>query len=102
MRSITNTRPSLLSQRADMLDTFILQNCASQASMKAWQSSIIHFADSNWNDGVQDIHFCCFFNPATQMVQFGSICNDGTELTLLAQDEWVINQQWNFYRQGLA
>ena len=106
LRKVSHIRPSMLSQRANMLDSYILQLCAelkkTDLHMKAWVGSIVHFADSNWNDGVKDIHFCLFLNPTTEIMQFGSICDDGTGLTLLPQNDWVTNQQWNFYRLGVG
>ena len=106
LRKVTQIRPSMLSQRAEMLDSYILQLCIdlqeAVPQMKAWVSSIVHFADSNWNDGVKDIHFCLFLSPATETMQFGSICDDGTGLKILPQGNWITNQQWNFYRLGVS
>ncbi len=68
-------------------------------------TSAIQAFDTNWydmdnNQGMlteaRDIHFCFFFDPVSEDILFGTVDEDGTELRLIDQDEWVNGQQWEF------
>jgi hypothetical protein len=61
---------------------------------------IIHFADTNWNDGDHSIHFC--FVPYGNTVLLGTVFDDGTNLQVVDQDEWVNRQEWQVYKTSLT
>lgn len=63
---------------------------------------LIHFADTNWNNGVNDIHFCAFFNPGNQTFSIGTVNDDDTGLRFTDPYDWVIGQQWRFFEARVS
>lgn len=59
--------------------------------------SAVHFADTNWRQGAQDIHFCFLTNPGSGKLELWEIYADGSHLTALDQDYWLRNQKWEFF-----
>ncbi|MFQ5729279.1 MAG: hypothetical protein ACE5GN_02845, partial [Waddliaceae bacterium] len=50
------------SQLPFQLDTYLYQ-CLPKREKIRLESSAVHFADTNWSDGIYDIHFCFTINP---------------------------------------
>lgn len=59
------------------------------------EKSAIRFANTNWVEDGKDIYFCAFFNPRTELIGFGSIFEDKTNLTPMDESSWVNQQQWD-------
>lgn len=57
--------------------------------------SAIRFAFTNWNQGTKDIYFCAYFNPRTELIAFGSIFEDKTNLQPMDEIQWVNHQIWD-------
>lgn len=57
--------------------------------------SAIRFAFTNWNEGTKNIYFCAYFNPRTELVGFGNILEDKTNLQPMDETEWVNHQTWD-------
>lgn len=77
----------------------VLEHAVRTKSVEALKPFIVHFADTNWNDGDHNIHFCFF--PHEGRVYFGTVYDDGTNLQMMDQDEWVNNQQWSILTRSL-
>ncbi len=75
------------------LDGMLLQALPRQ-QLGAIQQESVRFAKTNWDSGVKNLFFCCFFNPRTELVDFGTIAEDKTGLQPMDQWEWIDNQQW--------
>jgi hypothetical protein len=59
--------------------------------------SAVHFADSNWNDGVQDLHFCFVLNPGSKQLEFWQVQADREELWAMDQERWMLDRRWEFF-----
>jgi hypothetical protein len=68
-------------------------------------TSAVQAFDTNWYDSEnsqgmwmvpKDIHFCFFFDPVTEDILFGIVDEDGTDLRLIDQNQWVNGQEWDF------
>lgn len=66
------------------------------ALKKKLEDSIIHFADTNWSKGVQDVHFCFVTNPGNGKIELWETEANGTHLEALDQSYWIHHQQWEF------
>lgn len=64
---------------------------------KRMQETAIHFADTNWSNGVQDIHFCFVFNPGSSAIELWEVDADGNHLRALDQKEWLDGKKWQFF-----
>ena len=58
-------------------------------------STAIKFAFTNWNQGTENIYFCAYFNPRTELIGFGSIFENKTNLQPMDETAWVNHQTWN-------
>lgn len=68
-----------------------------ETQKKLIESSAVHFADTNWNEGIHDIHFCFAVNPGTGQLAIWESYDDGSHMVLLDQKFWLMNQTWEFY-----
>jgi hypothetical protein len=83
----------------EYLDTFIVQQGLSQDQRQ--KIPYIHIADTNWNDGDKDIHFCVYYNPCSQSIQFGMTYDDDSALMPTSVSDWVTGQEWRLFRVGV-
>lgn len=63
---------------------------------KILEESAVHFADTNWCEGIQDLHLCFAVNPGTGKLELWEVQSNGTHLTALDQNYWLYNQKWEF------
>lgn len=77
------------------IDTLICKSLEISLKKKL-QNSAVHFADTNWAFGVQDIHFCFVVNPGTSNIELWEVCANGDHLAALDQNYWLVNQKWEF------
>lgn len=77
------------------LDTLIYESI-DPLLQKKLENSAIHFADTNWNHGVQDIHFCFMINPGNGQMELWEVDANGTHLKAMKQSYWLIDQKWQF------
>ncbi|MGC2594862.1 MAG: hypothetical protein WA347_01100 [Rhabdochlamydiaceae bacterium] len=73
------------------LDRMFLQSLP-RGQLQTIQSGAVRFAKVNLDSGDESVYYCCFFNPRTEKVDFGTI--DHTELQPMDQRQWVDYQQW--------
>lgn len=64
---------------------------------KKMANSAVHFADTNWSNGMQDIHFCFVFNPGSFAIELWEVQADGSHLRALDQKEWLEEKKWQFF-----
>lgn len=81
-------------QLAVALDGALIQSLPAD-QQTILQRSAVRFALTNWNEGIEDIYFCAFFNPRTQSISFGNMLEDKTQLTPMDETAWVNQQQWD-------
>ena len=99
IQTCMNPRSSTLTEMAQYIDTYIVQDGLSIDMKK--KLPIIHIADTNWNDGEKEIHFCVYYNPGDQTIQFGMITDDDTDMMVAAVNDWVTNQEWRLFRTAV-
>lgn len=63
---------------------------------RALEDSAVHFADTNWCSGSQDLHFCFAINPGTGQLELWEVHANGSHLMALDQNYWLFNQKWEF------
>ena len=61
---------------------------------KTLRNNIIHFADTNWNDGIHDVHFCWIFNVGSGLIEMWKRNDNGGSISSLDQKDWIINKTW--------
>ena len=78
------------------LDTLILNNLPEKIQ-KEITDNTVHIADTNWNCGLQDLHFCILFNPGTEQIELWRCCDTNYDFVALSQKEWVEGDWELFY-----
>lgn len=89
------SKPSLAKKFVRQIDTMLCRSLEPSCRKKL-QDSAIHFADTNWYHGVQDIHFCFAVNPGTRELELWEVYANGSHLMALDQNYWLFNQKWEF------
>jgi hypothetical protein len=87
--------PSALDKLARQIDTALCQSLEPSLKKKL-EDSAVHFADTNWCSGIQDIHFCFAVNPGTGELELWEAYANGSHLMALDQQYWLFNQKWEF------
>jgi len=59
------------------------------------QSTAVHFADTNWNEGVNDINLCIAVHPCTGELSILEI-QDDNQLIRPIKDYTLLNGEWNY------
>jgi hypothetical protein len=77
------------------IDTMLCQSLEPSLKKKL-EDSAVHFADTNWCSGIQDIHFCFAINPGTGELELWEAYANGEHLIALDQNYWLFNQKWEF------
>ena len=77
-----------------IFDSVLIQNLPSN-DQALLNRSAVRFAFTNWNEGLEDIYFCAYFNPRTQLIGFGTILENKTGLSPMDETAWVNHQQWS-------
>jgi hypothetical protein len=86
-----------LKKIAEGLDYFIFKYVISDDEQHKLLESSVHFADTNWDAGLHDIHFCFMFNPGSGELEMWEIYEDNTGAYPLSQDDWIAKQPWMVY-----
>ncbi|MEM1282521.1 MAG: hypothetical protein AAGG81_03105 [Chlamydiota bacterium] len=79
-------------ERVQKLDQEILSTLP-QEFKNSLSKVAIHFADTNWSNGFNDVHLCVTFNPCTGEVEVMQIQDNGEEIQP-AKQHWLLNQDW--------
>lgn len=87
--------PSQIKKWTTELDQ-LLFNTLDPSRKSLLEQSAISFADTNWCEELQDLHFCFVVNPGTGELELWQRHADGTHLAPLDQDYWLNNQRWEF------
>lgn len=77
------------------LDTALCQSLETNLK-QVLEDSAVHFADTNWCDGSQDLHFCFAVNPGNGELELWEARANGSHLVALDQNYWLFNQKWEF------
>jgi hypothetical protein len=86
---------ALINKLTREIDTTLCQSLAPHLK-KMLEDSAVHFADTNWCNGIQDLHFCFAVNPGTGELELWEACANGSHLMALDQNYWLFNQKWEF------
>lgn len=87
----------LMQFRKRKLDTYVYRSLPKNTK-KELENSAVHFADTNWYEDIHDLHFCFVVNPGNNRLEIWEAYDNGTHLVALDQDDWLHNQEWEFYR----
>ncbi len=80
--------------RVQLLDTEICSTLP-PAIAKIISGSAIHFADTNWNEGLHDIHLCVTLNPCSGKLAIMQTHDNGNVVKPVKQ-YWLLNHNWDF------
>lgn len=83
-------------ERKRLFDTYLCQNLP-DTLQGAFRKSAVHFADTNWSEGVHDIHYCFAVNPGTGKLEIWEAFDNGTHFQALDQNYWMLNRTWELY-----
>ncbi len=86
---------SLSGKITRQIDTILCQSLPPKLKKKL-EDSAVHFADTNWYHGIQDLHFCFAVNPGNGELEMWEAYANGTHLRALDQHYWLFNQKWEF------
>ena len=67
------------------------------ALKKKLKSMIVHFADTNWSNNTQNLHFCFMVNPGTKRFEMWECTEDGNQLFAINQKHWLIDKEWEIF-----
>ncbi|CDR33873.1 hypothetical protein [Criblamydia sequanensis] len=73
-----------------------LCSCLSETTLFSMQRNAIHFADTNWKNGLHDIHFCIAPHPGTGTLRLFEIQDDNQKITPI-HDFFIFEKPWEFY-----
>jgi len=73
-----------------------LFNTLPEGDKQVLQTSIIHFADTNWQREEHDVHFCIGVHPGTGELAILETTDNGSSIHPVKQ-YWLINQKWEIY-----
>lgn len=62
--------------------------------LNEWKKTVVHIADANWQEGVQDVHLGLALNPGSGEVELMSVLEDGTPLEIYDQKELFNDTPW--------
>ncbi len=68
-----------------------------EESKKKLEDSAVHFADTNWYDGVNDVHFCFVVNPGNGKMEIWEAADNGKNLYPADQAAWLNEHKWEFF-----
>ena len=75
----------LPSELSAHLDTRLYQSLPDELKTQL-ERSALHFADSNWSDGIYDIHFCFAINPGNGELELWGSRGNGKHMFALDQN----------------
>lgn len=62
-----------------------------------WMESVVHFADTNWQMGVEDVHWGIGINPGNGELELFSVLEGGEVHQFLDQNEYVNGRTWELF-----
>lgn len=71
------------------IDNIIHEKIIPPQLRKQLVNSAIHFADSNWEEGVYDVHFCYMVNAGNRELEYVVMNEDGSNIIIVDQDKWL-------------
>ncbi|MEC7840450.1 MAG: hypothetical protein VX777_10470 [Chlamydiota bacterium] len=82
----------------ETVEEFDIKFCAflPDSIKKGLAEKAVHFADTNWFRGVNDIHFCFLVSPCTGKLSIMEIQDDGMEIKPV-KEYWLLNQTWKVF-----
>lgn len=75
------------------VDEIILKSW-SPLKLNEWKKTVVHIADANWQEGVQDVHLALAVNPGSGELELMSILEDGSPLEIYDQKELFNDTPW--------
>lgn len=93
----SHSQPStvIIDKLTRQIDTALSQSLEPHLK-KILEDSAVHFADTNWCEGIQDLHLCFAVNPGTGELELWEAQANGSHLMALDQNYWLFNQKWEF------
>lgn len=79
---------------AGELDAFLMTEALPENILKILRDSRVHFADSNWERGMHETHFCFLENPGTGSFELWEVLENGKGLFPLKQNRWIQGKKW--------
>ncbi len=96
--ALSDSLPSskkIFSKRERLIDTEIYHLLPTE-KQNILENSAVHFADTNWYEGIHDVHFCFVVNPGTGKLEIWEVSDDGKQLDA-ADQSWLSDHEWEIY-----
>lgn len=82
-------------ENAFLIDS-VFCSCLPETTLFYMQRQAIHFADTNWKNGLNDIHFCIAPHPGTATLRLFEIQDDNEKIAPI-HDFFIFEKPWEFY-----
>jgi hypothetical protein len=86
---------NLSSKNLQLLDSYLYQSLP-DANRKILNETAVHIGDTNWSDGLQDLHFCFVVNPGSGKLEIWAVHDDLSGMQSLDQSLWL--QEWEIFK----
>jgi hypothetical protein len=93
-RNFVVQKSDLSGKHLQLFDSYLYQQLPEEFQ-KVLSESAIHFADTNWSDGLNDLHFCFMANPGTGNLEIWAAHDDKSGMQALDQSLWL--QDWELF-----
>lgn len=80
----------------DQVDMLLLDNLPEKIKLRVKESAL-HFADTNWSDGIHDIHLCFLVNPGTGDLEIWAAYDDNQKFFPISKNQWISGKKWEFF-----
>lgn len=77
------------------LDAYLYTEALPEASKKSLHELTIHFADTNWERGINETYFSFIFNPGTANVELWEVLENDKEIFPVSKEKWIHGQSWS-------
>lgn len=88
--------PSHQSEQLKLVDLKLFELMPKELQ-QTWRSSVIHFADSNWQKEGHDIHYGIAVNPGSSELEIVGILESGEPFEFINQSHFFNPHKWEFY-----
>ncbi len=84
----------LSGKHLQLFDSYLYQSLPEEHK-KILDRSAVHFADTNWSDNMNDLHFCFVVNPGSGNFEIWAAHDDHSGMQALDQPLWL--QEWEVF-----
>ncbi len=80
----------------DQVDMILLESLPDEVQSRV-RASALHFADTNWSDGIHDIHLCFIVSPGTGDLEMWAVYDNNRKFFPVSKEQWISGKKWEFF-----